>query len=99
VLDRALKAAQQMHAEHRNREMRQHRAAQRRDPRPMIPAPLPDAPFLPEMGVLNEVIGQVPTAVPPLRDIDDFMTRTRKLPVPNTHAFTQSEANAEEDRE
>jgi hypothetical protein len=98
VVDRALKAAQRMHAEHCNREMRQQRAAQRRDPRPMIPAPPPDAPFLPEMGVLNEVIGHVPTAVPPLRDIDDFMTRTRKLPVPNTHAFTQSEANAEEER-
>ena len=62
----------------------------------MIAAPFPDAPFLPQMDVLNDVIGKVATAVPPLRDIDDVMTRMRKLPVPNTHAFTQSEANAEE---
>ena len=29
------------------------------------------------------------------RDIDDDAMRVRKLPVPNTHAFTQSEANVE----
>ena len=44
------------------------------------------------MDVLNDVVGKVTAAVPPLRDIDGITTRVRKLPVPNMHAFTQSEA-------
>ena len=61
----------------------------------MIAAPPLDAPFLPVMDVLNDVIGEVIAAVPPLRDIDGVTTRVRKLPIPNMHAFTQSEANVE----
>ena len=34
-------------------------------------------------------------ARPPARDIDGDAMRVRKLPVPNMHAFTQSEANVE----
>jgi hypothetical protein len=47
------------------------------------------------MDVLNEVIGGVIAARPPARDIDDDAMRTRKLPVPNMHAFSQSEVNIE----
>ena len=63
----------------------------------MIAAPLLDAPFLPVMDVLNDVIGKVIVAVPPLRDIDGVTTRVRKLPIPNMHAFTQSEVNVEQE--
>ena len=97
VVDRALKAARRMHAEDCNREMRRHRAAQRLDPRPRIAAPLPDAQFLPTMDDLNAVIGKVDAAVPPLRDIAGVMTRTRKLPIPKMHGFTETEANPEEE--
>jgi len=45
--------------------------------------------------VLNEVIGKVIAASPPSRDIDDDAMRVRKLPVPNTHAFSSSEVNVE----
>ena len=47
------------------------------------------------MAVLNEVVGKITAARPPARDIDDDAMRVRKLPVPNTHAFTQSEVNVE----
>ena len=47
------------------------------------------------MDVLNDVIGKVTAAMPPARDIDGDATRVRKLPVPNTHAFTRREANVE----
>ena len=47
------------------------------------------------MEVLNEVIGKVTTARPPSRDIDGDAMWVRKLPVPNMHAFTQSEVNVE----
>jgi hypothetical protein len=59
----------------------------------MIAVPFPDTPFLPVMDVLNDVIGKVSAALPPLRDIDGITTRVRKLPIPNMHAFTQSEGD------
>ena len=49
------------------------------------------------MDVLNEVIGAVVAAMPPARDIDDDAMQVRKLPVPDTHAFT--DANPEGDDE
>ena len=95
VIDSALKAAQRTHAEQRAREARQRRAAQRHDPRPMIRAPFPDEPWLPQMDVLNEVIGKVATAVPPLRNIDGVIAQPSKRPVPDTRPFT--DANPEGD--
>ena len=97
VIDDALKAAQQKHDDQQAKETRHRQQAARRDPRPMIAAPFSDAPFLPVMDVLNDVVGKVTAAVPPLRDVDGITTRVRKLPVPNMHAFTQSEANAEQE--
>jgi hypothetical protein len=97
VIYSMLTAAQQKHAAQRAKETRHRQQAARRDPRPMIAAPFPNAPFLPVMDVLNEVISRVTAAVPPLRDIDGVTTRVRKLPIPNMHAFTQSEANVEQE--
>ena len=97
VIDSALKAAQQQQAASNARATRSRQAALRQDPRPQIPAPFPDEPWLPVMAVINEVVGKVPTIRPPVRNIDDDTTRVRKLPVPNMHAFTN--ANPEEDDE
>ena len=99
VIDSTLKAAQQKHNAQQAKETRHRQQAARRDPRPMIAAPFSDAPFLPVMDVLNDVVGKVTAAVPPLRDIDGITTGVRKLPVPNMHAFTQSEANAEREND
>jgi hypothetical protein len=96
VIDSMLTAARQKHNAKRADETRNRQQAARHDPRPMIAAPLLDGPFLPVMDVLNDVIGKVNAALPPLRDIDGITTRVRKLPIPNMHAFTQSEANAEQ---
>ena len=60
-------------------------------------APFPDEPWLPQMDVLNEVIGGVIAARPPARDIDGDAMQMRKLPVPNMHAFI--DANQEGDDE
>ena len=95
AIDAALKAAQQQQAAQNAKAACARQAACRQDPRPLIRSPFPDDPWLPQMDVLNEVIGGVIAARPPARDIDDDAMRTRKLPVPNTHAFTQSEVNVE----
>jgi DNA polymerase I-like protein with 3'-5' exonuclease and polymerase domains len=95
AIDAAFKAAQQQQAAQNAKAARARQAARRQDPRPQIRSPFPDEPWLPQMDVLNEVIGGVIAARPPARDIDGEATHMRKLPVPNTHAFSQSEANFE----
>jgi hypothetical protein len=95
AIDAALKAAQQQQAKQNVEAARARQAAGRQDPRPHIRAPFLNDPWLPEMDVLNEVIGGVISAKPPSRDIDGDSMWVRKLPVPNTHAFSQSEVNVE----
>lgn len=85
-----LKAAQKQHAKKQAQGARAQRAAQRQDPRPLIRAPAPDEPWLPQMKVLNEVVGGVEAEVPPVRNIDADATRVRKLRVRDMHAFTSA---------
>lgn len=91
-----LKRAQKEHAAERAKQERKRRAAGRSDPRPQIYNPTIDAPWLPQMQVLNDVLGSSPAKIPPARNIDDDITRARKLRVPNTHAFTNANAHPEE---
>jgi hypothetical protein len=92
-----LKAAQQEHAAKQKQQALEQGIAERADPRPTINAPSKDAPWLPTMGALNEVIGASTVAHPPARDIDGVAAFTSHIAVPNTHAFTPAEANPEED--
>ena len=48
------------------------------------------------MQALDDVLGASPDRKPPARDIDGDITRARKLRVPNTHAFTNANADPEE---
>ena len=97
AIDAALKAAQQQRVAQNAEAARASQAARGQDPRPYIQSPSPDDPWLPEMDVLNEVIGGVISAKPPSRDIDGDAMWVRKLPVPNMHAFI--DANQEGDDE
>jgi hypothetical protein len=76
-------------------ETRTRQAAARTDPRPHIGQPFNDEPWLPVMDTVNDVIEGSSMTVPPVRDIDSVTTRTRRLPIPNLHVFTQ--ANEEDD--
>jgi hypothetical protein len=91
-----LKAAQRQHADERAEQERERRFAARYDPRPLIKVPAIDAPWLPQMRTLDDVLGKSTARRPPMRDIDGCITRARKLPVPNMHAFTDSNATREE---
>ena len=97
AIDDALKSAKQQQAAQNAEAARARQAARRQDPRPYIRSPFPDEPWLPQMDVLNEVIGGVISAKPPSRDIDGDAMWVRKLPVPNMHAFI--DANQEGDDE
>jgi hypothetical protein len=91
-----LKVARRQHAEERAEQERERRLAERSDPRPLINVPAIDAPWLPEMRTLDGVLGGSTATRPPTRDIDGVAARARRLPVPNMHAFTGTNADQEE---
>jgi hypothetical protein len=95
AIDAALKAAQQQQAAARAKVFRDWKATSRSDPRPRIKSPLADAPWLPPMGVLNDVIGVVKALRPPGRDINNDAARVRRFGIPGTHSFTSTSANPE----
>jgi hypothetical protein len=97
AINATLKAAQKQHAARQAQAARAQHAALRVDPRPLIRAPFPSDPWLPQMGVLNEVIGAVVADMPPVRNIDADATRVRKLPVANMHAFIDANEPPEGD--
>ncbi len=85
AINSKLKAAKQEQQRQRAKDERDRRAAERQDPRPQIPAPAGDAEWLPQMAVLNEVLGRSTTAQPPMRDIDNDASRMRALALPRLH--------------
>jgi hypothetical protein len=91
-----LRADRKVRDQQEAKEQSNQRRAQRQDPRPQIPAPPSDAPWLPQMAVLNEVLGKANEAEPPMRDIDDVMVQVRVRRTSNLHAFTALGANQEE---
>jgi hypothetical protein len=92
-----LKTAQQERTAECERQECESQLAERLDPRPWINVPANDAPWLPQMNVLNEVIGGSTAAYPPARDIEGVAAFTSRIAVPNTHAFTSAGANSDED--
>ena len=97
AIDAAFKAAQQQQAAQNAKTTRAHQAASRRDPRPQILAPFPDEPWLPQIVVLNEVIGAVVADMPPSRDIDDDAMSVRRRAIPDTHGFTSTNPEGEDE--
>jgi len=93
-----IKQARKEHTARLDKLERKRRAAARNDPRPEINNPEEDAPWLDQMGALNEVLKDIPHRHPPERDIDSGVMRVKKVRIPNTHAFTKESGNAEEDK-
>ena len=91
-----LKAAQQERAAKQKQQQQQRRIAERQDPRPAIRSPDEDAPWLPQMDVLNDVITVSADAHPQARDIDGDAALDRQIALPETHAFTSEDANAQD---
>jgi hypothetical protein len=65
--------------------------------RPKVKVPLADAPKLPVMKLLNDVLGGSTADIPPMRGLTGTMTRLGKMRIPDTHAFSGDDANAEQD--
>ena len=99
TLATTLKKAQQERLKQRHHEEQERRAAERRDPRPQIAAPASDAPWLPQMRLLNDVLGSSCDPEPPMRDVDGFVTRVRLRRVQGLHELTADGANETETEE
>jgi hypothetical protein len=89
------KAEQEQNEARRAKEKEDSRLAERRDPRPQINRPPLDAEWLPQMQVLNDVLGALSAPLPPMRDIDGVITKVLKRPVRGMHAFSDRDANAD----
>ena len=77
TLDQSMRELQKQQETLRRQEQRIQQAAERRDPRPRIIAPTCDAPWLPQMAVLNEVLGKCTQPRPPTRDFDEERARLK----------------------
>jgi hypothetical protein len=97
TISNVLKSALAARAQERRQQERERRLAERDDPRPQINVPDNDAPWLPVMDALNEVIGASTAAYPPARDIDGIASFTGQIVIPETHAITSAGANSEND--
>jgi hypothetical protein len=95
TIDQAIERAVNEREMHRTQEEHDRRLAERRDPRPQIRVPRADAQWLPQMDVLNDVLGTSTAAEPPARDIDGYVTQVRTRRPVNMHTLTAGEANAE----
>ena len=93
ALDAKLKSAQQANADRARQEAKDQRTTERLDIRPQVPVPAPDAPWLPVMEALNDVLSASGLPEPPMRDIDGAVTQIRVRRIPNMHALTPQGAN------
>ncbi len=99
TLDRMIKQAQQARVTQNARDASERRMAERLDPRPPVPAPPVDAPWLPQMNLLNEALGGANEPEPPARDMDGFMVQVRTRRAEKRHTLTAAGTNQEENAE
>jgi hypothetical protein len=95
-LDAKLKRARQESGATTAREERERRFAERRDPRPQIPLPPPDAEWLPQMRALNDVLGASRAPEPPMRNVDTFVAELRSKSIPSLHLLTTRGVNPDD---
>jgi hypothetical protein len=93
AITRILKQARTAAAAAQKKQDTERRAAQRTDPRPTLPAPEPDAPWLPEMDAYNAVLGKNQDRLPPARNIENQAAYAQEKKLPGIHAFLSSNEN------
>jgi hypothetical protein len=96
TLDAKLKRARRERAATTALEERERRLAERRDPRPQILLPPPDAEWLPQMRLLNDVLGTSRAPEPPMRNVEGWAVEVRSKSIPSLHHLTRREVNRDE---
>jgi hypothetical protein len=95
TMKRMVSEARKGRAARRAQEQRERRLAERDDARPQLSCPAFDAPWLPIMEMILEIVGQAAPARKIKRDIEGVATRPRRIVVPRTHAFSVEEDDDE----
>jgi len=93
TLSNKLKAATKARNADDAAERQQRQLADRRDTRPQIPAPLADAPWIPQMELLNDVLGSSREPEPPMRNVEGNLVHVRVRRIPDMHALTPAGTN------
>ncbi len=93
TITRAISDQRKEQARRRHQEDQERRAAERTDPRPQIIAPADNAPWLPAIGTINDMLSKSPAAEPPMRDIDGAFVAVRVRRIPNMHGLSASGTN------
>jgi hypothetical protein len=88
-LDAMLKAAKETAAAKIAAASRERQLAERRDRRPFIEAPMPDAEWLPQMTTINEVLGKCQQNEPPTRGTNHHCNQLRSFSVPTLSGFAK----------
>ena len=73
-----------------------HRAAQRKDPRPLIRAPQSDDEWAPVVKLILDVLGKQKIDEPPMRNCEGLLIQSRVRKATLMHAFGRSAANGED---
>jgi hypothetical protein len=97
TLDAELRQARSEQRSERVREAVERRLAERSDPRLRAVAPLPDAPWLPQMQLLNDVLVRVKADEPPCRDDEGYLTEVSARAPSGLHLLRAEEANGDGD--
>lgn len=93
ALSQAIAATRTARAAQDHDERQARATTNRQDPRPQVPNPVPDAPWLPQMQVLNDVLGRVTAPEPPMRDGNGHVVQVRLRRAPSMHTLTAESAN------
>ncbi len=95
AIEAKLKALRSEVKKNAAREIRERRLAERTDPRPQLDAPPPDAPWLPTVEAIDEVLSGA--YAPPPRNARAVVIQARQRPILGMHAFTANTVNPEEE--
>jgi hypothetical protein len=95
AIDSTLKQAKAEATQQGRQAERDAQFAQRQDPRPLLPAPRPDAERLPIMHALDEILAQVAAVEPPMRDFENYPVEVRCRRPNMLHELLAETVNAE----
>ena len=87
IITAKLKSNTEAQARQRAKDIRERRLAENSDRRPNVDLPADDAPWLPQMGAIVEVLKLAPQPRQPRRSFNGIGAVKRRCCVPNSHAF------------
>ena len=96
ALDAKLKHARREHAAHEAQAKRDRQTAERRDPRPYLPAPPTDAERIPVLTAIDDVLGGQRQAEPPIRDAEGRPVEARSRAPNMLHELLNTDTNTGE---